>query len=294
MRACFKKEGKEGRQAPKNKIQMLLQNQGLFLKEKTIKIDWWWTWSFNTAREEAPQESLHNSKNYWTFCLIFMSILSSVKNKTNLKIKTKWVLVHDTLLKITDCSPSLKTSVTDLPMLPLSNVICSAPYLSLLEKPQAFVLPAFTVWDTASPQIHVPHPLLLLVRLSWLSFLNPCPTCTPTTHLVYTLLSRLHWGLTYLALYLLSHHGMLPWRKMCFYFQVCLQAPEGYKLQYRSPKNFRQNQQEQEEVCYATGLVSVLPRCKHLCHVQGTQLLRTQPHSLWGLISVINYNVGPK
>lgn len=120
------------------------------------------------------------------------------------------------------------------------------------------------------------------------------PTCTPTTHLVYTLLPRLHWAHTYLALRLLSHHGMLPWRKMCFYFQVCLQAPEGYKLQYRSPKNFRQTQQEQEEVCYATGLVTVLPRCKHLCHVQGSPALRTQPHSLWGLISVINYNVGPK
>lgn len=33
-------------------------------------------------------------------------------------------------------------------------------------------------------------------------------------------------------------------------------------------KNFRQNQQE--EVCYGTGLLTALPRCKHLCHVQGS------------------------
>lgn len=63
------------------------------------------------------------------------------------------------------------------------------------------------------------------------------PHMHPTTYLVYTL-SLLHWVHTCLALHRPSRHGRLPWRKVCFYFWVCLQAWRE-QAQHRSPKNFR-------------------------------------------------------
>lgn len=51
-------------------------------------------------------------------------------------------------------------------------------------------------------------------------------------------------------------------------------------------KNFRQNQKEQEEVCYGAGHVAALPRCKHLCHVQGSPAAENTNHILSGASSL--------
>lgn len=106
---------------------------------------------------------------------------------------------------------------TDLPKLLLFNFRCSAPYLSSLEKPRAFLLPASTAWDTAFPQSHVSHPYSLLVRLSWLPLLRSHPYYLPCLDSNCYLL---YWVHTYLVHHLLCHHGMLPWRKTGLYFRL--------------------------------------------------------------------------
>ena len=56
-------------------------------------------------------------------------------------------------------------------------------------------------------------------------------------------------------------------------------------------KSFRQNQQEQEGVGHGTDVVTALPRCKHLYHVQGSPAAKNTHYIFSGVSSLLSTTV---